>query len=60
MLRNKHDKYDKELQTINRNGLTWTDIVNPDRKKINHLAEKYPNFRRLNLSDCLTGVQHQK
>jgi hypothetical protein len=45
--------YDEEnnnndFQSISDNDSTWTNILKPASDKIGLLAEKYPNFYRLN------------
>lgn len=40
--------------------LIWTDIQNPNKDKINLLAQRYPSFNSLNLDDCLSKIQIPK
>jgi magnesium transporter len=40
--------------------MTWVDIQNPNRDKINLLAQRYPSFNSLNLDDCLSKIQIPK
>lgn len=40
--------------------LIWTDIQNPNKDKINLLAQRYPSFNSLNLADCLSKIQIPK
>ena len=40
--------------------LIWTDIQNPNKDKINLLAQRNPSFNSLNLEDCLSKIQIPK
>ena len=49
-----------EFQTITHDSLTCINIIKPDRQKIDLLSEKYPNFHKINLDDCLSNIQVPK
>jgi len=49
-----------DFQSISHNDSTLTNILKPAPDKIELLAEKYPNFHRLNLTDCLSKIQIPK
>jgi magnesium transporter len=40
--------------------LIWIDIQNPNKDKVNLLAQRYPSFNSLNLDDCLSKIQIPK
>jgi len=40
--------------------IIWTDIQNPNKDKLNLLAQRYPSFNSLNLDDCLSKIQIPK
>jgi magnesium transporter len=55
--------YFSNNNNINNNkneSLIWTDIQNPNKNKINLLAQRYPSFNSLNLDDCLSKIQIPK
>lgn len=39
--------------------LVWINIINPDKKAIDHIRRKY-KFHRLDLEDCLSEIQRPK
>jgi magnesium transporter len=46
-------------ESIEWEGLVWTDIVNPTRKEMDYLASNFP-FHPLDLDDCLSRKQRPK
>lgn len=55
--------YFSNNNNINNNkneSLIWTDIQNPNKDKLNLLAQRYPSFNSLNLDDCLSKIQIPK
>jgi magnesium transporter len=49
----------ESIDTITNKNLTWINLIQPTRDKINTLAQNYP-FHELNLDDCLSKVQIPK
>ncbi len=47
------------IESIEWEGLVWTDIVNPTRKEMDYLASNFP-FHPLDLDDCLSRKQRPK
>lgn len=47
------------VDTIQGNGFSWTDILNPTRDEIDRLGETY-NFNKLNLDDSISKIQLAK
>lgn len=45
--------------SIKHKKVTWTDIINPNRRVIGELAEQYP-FHPLHLEDCISKSQFPK
>jgi magnesium transporter len=50
---------ERRLETINSNGVLWTNIQKPTYSDMTVLGQKYP-FHRLNLEDCLSKIQIPK
>lgn len=48
-----------EMQIIQHKKITWVDIINPSRRVISELAQKYP-FHPLHLEDCISKAQFPK
>ena len=48
-----------KMQTIQYKQITWVDIINPSRRAISELAQKYP-FHPLHLEDTLSKAQFPK
>ncbi len=48
-----------KMQTIQYKQITWVDIINPSRRVISELAQKYP-FHPLYLEDCISKAQFPK
>lgn len=49
----------EKIQILTHGKITWTDIKDPSRREISHLAEKYP-FHPLHLEDCISKGQSPK
>ncbi len=49
----------ENIHSISHKKITWTDVVNPNRKAIAELAKDYP-FHPLHLEDCISKVQFPK
>lgn len=47
------------MESISYKKITWTDILNPNRRLISELAQKYP-FHPLHLEDCISKAQFPK
>jgi magnesium transporter len=45
---------------INTEHVTWTNIVKPTWNDIEQLQDRYPQFHRLNLNDCMTDLEFPK
>lgn len=48
------------LQVVQHNSLTWTNIEKPTPQKMDYLREHYPFFHPLDLEDCLSRQQRPK
>lgn len=49
----------ERIETISYGKITWVDVINPNRRIISELAQKFP-FHPLHLEDCLTKGQFPK
>lgn len=49
----------EEMNSIRHGKITWVDVINPNRRIISELAQKFP-FHPLHLEDCLTKGQFPK
>lgn len=49
----------EKMRMIRHKKITWADFVNPTRKEISQLAQKYP-FHPLHLEDCVSKGQFPK
>lgn len=48
------------LQVVQHNSLTWTNIEKPTPQEMDYLREHYPFFHPLDLEDCLSRQQRPK
>jgi magnesium transporter len=55
----KNELIKEPVQTITKKNLTWVNVIQPTRDKIDILAQRYP-FHELNLDDCLSKIQIPK
>lgn len=55
----KGEKYPR-LETITCNGLEWIYIEQPTQKETDYLTQRFSQFHRLNLEDCLSKIQRPK
>lgn len=49
----------EKIRTIHHKKIIWADLINPTRKEISLLAQKYP-FHPLHLEDCISKGQFPK
>jgi len=50
---------EKKITTIEGSKFSWIDLINPDRKDVEALAEKY-HFNELNVEDCMAKFELPK
>lgn len=49
----------EKLQVLQHDKITWVDVIDPTRREIAELAQKYP-FHPLHLEDCISKSQFPK
>lgn len=47
-------------ETLEHNGLTWTNLTHATPADINRLGSEHPNFHPLDLEDCLSQIERPK
>lgn len=50
----------KNIQLVRQAGMTWVNVVKPDRRTLSLLKKSFPYFLDLDLQDCLPPFQRPK